>query len=203
MKIIDLTLDINENTPVFPGDPKIEIERQTVQTHGFGKTIIKTNNHVSTHIDAPCHMIKNANTLSDYPIEKFVGEGIVIDAVGQKEINVDLLQVKENDIVFFHTNHIKKLYEKDYFENNPIITKELAQQLVNKKISIIGLDSFTPDNDPYDVHKIFLGNDVLIIENLINLDKLVGKRFQCIVAPLKIKDSDGAPCRVIAILDEK
>ena len=63
------------------------------------------------------------------------------------------------------------------------------------------MDSFTPDNEPYDVHKIFLKNDVLIVENLIDLNKLSGKRFQCFIMPMKITNADGAPCRIIAISD--
>jgi arylformamidase len=37
----------------------------------------------------------------------------------------------------------------------------------------------------------------LIIENLINLEKLLGKDFEIIALPLKI-DAHGAPARVIA-----
>jgi kynurenine formamidase len=82
-----------------------------------------------------------------------------------------------------------------------MISKDFARKLVEKEVSIIGLDSYTPDDEPYDVHKILLKEDILIVENLTNLDKLVGKRFNCYIAPLKIENSDGAPCRVIGILD--
>ena len=157
--------------------------------------------HVSTHIDVPSHMIDGGKTLSDYSINKFVGDAIVIDARRQKNIEPDLSDAKEGDIVFFLTSHSDKAYESDYFENNPVITEKTARKLIEKKISIVGLDSFTPDNEPYTVHKLFLAHDVLIVENLINLDKLSGKRFRCFIMPMKITHADGAPCRVIAICD--
>ncbi len=200
MKVIDLTMPIDEKTPNFPGDPILNIKRHNVKEHTFGKTFLEIQTHISTHVDAPSHMIEDGKTLSDFPINKFVGDAIVIDVRGQKNIEPNLSGVKEGDIVFFLTSHSDKAYESDYFENNPVITEKTAQKLIEKRISIIGLDSFTPDNEPYNVHKIFLKNDVLIVENLIDLNKLPGKRFQCFIMPMKITNADGAPCRVIGIL---
>ena len=193
-------MPIDEKTPNFPGDPIIKIKRHNVKEHKFGKTFLEIHSHISTHVDAPSHMIKNGKTLSDFPITKFAGEAIVIDARGQKRIEPNLSDVKAGDIVFFLTSHSDKAYEPDYFKNNPVITEKTAQKLIEKGISIIGLHSFTPDNEPYNVHKIFLKNDVLIVENLIDLNKLSGKRFQCFIMPMKITNADGAPCRVVGVL---
>jgi kynurenine formamidase len=66
---------------------------------------------------------------------------------------------------------------------------------------MVGLDSYSPDNEPFEIHKMLLKRDILIVENLVNLDRLVGKRFRCYVMPLKIQDADGAPCRVIGIIE--
>ena len=81
-------------------------------------------------------MIAQWKTLSDYPIEKFVGEGIVIDVRGQKEIETNLNSVKKEDIVFFLTSHSDKVYDKDYFDTNPVLTAKTAQGLVDKKIKM-------------------------------------------------------------------
>lgn len=200
--IIDLTMTLDENTPTYPGDPKQEIKQlATVEKDGWNEKRLTFNSHFSTHIDAPLHMIKGGKTLTDFPIETFVGEAVVIDVRGQKEIQSDLEMVKENDIVFFLTDHTKKAYDKDFFENNPVITLKTAQKLVDKKIKIVGLDSFTPDNEPFETHKLFFKHDILIVENLINLGELNGKRFKCHILPLNIKNGDGAPCRVIATLE--
>jgi kynurenine formamidase len=40
------------------------------------------------------------------------------------------------------------------------------------------------------------------IENLCNLDKLLGRRFTFIALPLKIRGGTGSPVRAVAILDE-
>ncbi len=194
-------MPIDEKTPTFPGDPSIKIKRHTVKEHTYGKTFLELHTHVSTHIDAPSHMILNGKTLSDFPISKFIGEAIVIDVRGQKDIEPDLSNVKKGDMVFFLTSHSDKAYTSTYFEDNPVITEKTAQQLVEKGIRIVGLDSFTPDNEPYLVHKIFLKHDILIVENLIHLKKLSGQRFTCFILPMKITAADGAPCRVVAVLN--
>lgn len=201
MQTFDLTMEINENTPVFPGDPRQEIRQvATIAKDGWNELRLSFNTHFSTHIDAPYHMLESGKKLSEYPAGFFFGEGIVIDARKQNPIEPDLLGVAPHDIVFFCTEHANKAYSKDYFTGNPVISKKTAEALIEKKIKIVGLDSFTPDNAPYDVHKLFFKNDILIVENLVNLRPLIGKRFECVILPLNVRDADGAPCRVVARL---
>lgn len=195
MKVFDLTMPIDERTPVFPGDRPHEIRQAaTVAKNGWNEKWLSFNSHFGTHIDAPAHMIQGGKTLSDFPISHFVGEAVMI------RLDDDLDSVKPDDIVFFYTGQTEKLYAPDFFKNNPVIDETLAEKLVAKKVRMIGIDSFTPDNNPYPTHKILLGANIMIVENLVNLRPLLGKRFQCVIAPLKIEGSDGAPCRVMAII---
>ena len=201
MKVIDLTMTIDERTPVFPGSKKQEIvQSATIDEDGWNEKRLEFISHFSTHIDAPFHMIDTGKKLTDYKIETFIGDAIVIDVAGQGEIHANLDAVKEGDIVFFYTGHTEKAYSQEFFQNNPVISRETAEKLIAKKIRIVGLDSLTPDNEPYDIHKMLFRHGILIVENLVNLDKLKGKRFKCYIMPLKIKDADGAPCRIIGIV---
>jgi kynurenine formamidase len=200
MKLFDLTMPIDERTPTYPGDPKQEIEQiATIEKDGWTEKRLTFNSHFSTHIDAPIHMVKGGKKLTDFPLEKLIGEAVVIDVRGQKEIVADLENVKEDDIVFFFTGQTDKAYSDNFFKNEPVISMETAKGLIKKKAKIIGIDSFTPDHEPFEIHKLLLGNDILIVENLINLKELSGKRFQCFILPLNIAEADGAPCRVIGI----
>jgi len=196
---IDLTMHLDEKTPVFPGSPKPEIiQISTIESKGYNEKKISFSLHTATHIDAPRHMIQNGKTLDEYPIDTFIGNAIVLDVVGQKEIHADLSKVQKDDIIFFYTGQSKHTYEPTYFKNNPVISKYTAKELIDKQVKIIGLDSFTPDDEPFLIHRMLLKRDILIVENLINLEKLVNKRFTCYILPLKICDADGAPCRIIA-----
>ena len=143
-------------------------------------------------------MLQEGKTLSDFPIDKFIGQALVINVVGMDIIDVSTDNIQNGDIVFFYTDHSRNIIEDNYFENFPVLSKRLAEKLIEKKICIVGFDTPSPDKAPYDIHIMFLKNNILIVENLTNLRKLSGKRFECTIAPLNIQNADGAPCRVIA-----
>ena len=44
-------------------------------------------------------------------------------------------------------------------------------------------------------HAILLGNDCVLVEYLVNLDKISTEEVELFVRPLQIKDGDGAPIR--------
>lgn len=197
--MIDLTMQIDGRTPSFPGSPKQEIVQiSTIKEKGWNEKKLSFSSHFSTHIDAPFHMLEDGKKLTDFPISKFIGEAIVLDA---RKPNFN--NIKQGDIVFFNCGHTKDALSLDFFKTNPgALNKETADKLAEKRISIFGVDSFSPDNEPDDtIHKIFFRKEILIVENLVNLDKLKNKRFKCYILPLNIKDADGAPCRVIGEID--
>ena len=105
--------------------------------------------------------------------------------------------IEAGNIVLFHTGMIEKYKDEAYFTGYPEISEEVANYLVEKRVKIVGVDMCSPDHPPFKIHKILLGSGVLIIENLTNLDKLIGKEFKVYALPIKFA-LDGAPARVIA-----
>lgn len=196
--IIDLTMPISRDIPLYTPDRAPEIMQiASIAKDGWNEHEIRITTHVSTHIDVPYHFFVNGKKLDDFSIEKFVGRGVLVDCHGQKVVEKIKERVRNGDIVLFYTGQSKKRKE-DYGKNAPVISPSLAKELVKKKIKMIGVDAFSPDNEPFEVHSILLKNGILIVENLVNLDKLLGRRFDVIALPLKLA-LDGAPCRVIAI----
>jgi len=69
------------------------------------------------------------------------------------------------------------------------------------------MDTPQPDNPKNDrqsdidapCHKIFLRNNVIIVEYLTNIRNITTQTVELVVAPLKIKDGDGSPVRCFAI----
>lgn len=198
---IDISISLSDETPVYPGDPPIDIKQLfTVAKDGVSIHQYNFAGHCSTHMDAPAHMFTNGKSLADFPVDKFTGEGIVIDAKGYKSIDIDILnniKIGKNKIVLFRTDYSRKIDEKNYFENYPVISEKLAQRLVDMQVKMIGIDWPSPDYPPYPAHKALLKNDILIVENLCNLDKLAGKKFKLYAFPVKVA-TDGVPTRVIA-----
>ena len=196
---IDLTMEISGRTPTFPGDPATKIEPvATIERDGWNEKKVELRTHFGTHIDAPYHMLADGKKLDEFPIETFIGEAVVVDARGISEIKKEHLpELGSADMVLFYTGHSEKAFDADYFTNNPVLLEETAEELASHGVKIVGIDSFTPDNEPYNVHKILFAKDILILENLMNLEK-IGKKCKLYIAPLNLKAADGAPARVIA-----
>ena len=87
---------------------------------------------------------------------------------------------------------------KEYFDNHPVVSKELAQLFVERQVKMVCIDSPSPDRHPFEVHKLLLENNILIAENLTNLDKLLFvNKFEIIAFPLNIH-ADSSPARIVA-----
>ncbi len=193
MSYIDLSHQINKDTPVYPGDPKVKIEAAGILSKdGFADSLLTFGTHVGTHIDAPAHMIEGGKTLDQYPVERFTGTALVWD------MQKDIPDLKGVNAVFFYSGVSDRFAEQSYWTDYPVLSKSVLRLLPENKISIVGVDTGSVDNqDGFPIHKELLSNDILIIENLTNLRELIGKTVEFTALPLNV-DLDGAPCRVIA-----
>lgn len=199
MRFLDLSVLVDENTPVYPGDPPVKIEPAgTFTKDDYNDHVFSMSTHVGTHIDAPNHMVKDGKTLDQIPIEQFIGRGRLVE--GLDFTQVKQAGIEEGDIVLFKTGMADHWGKDEYYKKYPEISEEVANYLVEKKVKMVGMDIASPDHPPFKIHKILLGANVLIIENLTNLDKLVGKEFTVYALPIKLA-LDGAPARVIAIVN--
>ncbi|MDQ3099317.1 MAG: cyclase family protein [bacterium] len=204
MKYIDLTRSFGEGVSVYPGDPHPEIKTvNTVEADGFTLSEVRTGMHVGTHMDAPLHFILGGKKMYEIPVEKFFGRGIIIDARGKDNIDIDLLNgvaLKPGDIVLVLTGWSARFEDEKYFTDYPDITIAFAEKLISAGVSIVGTDSASPDHEPFETHKKLLGNDILIIENLVNLEELtaVGE-FNVVALPVKY-ETEATPVRVVSCI---
>jgi arylformamidase len=204
MEIIDLSVALNENTPVYPGDPKVEIKPAGVlEKDGWVDHYVSMGTHAGTHIDAPMHMMKGSKSLDQFPIDHFAGRGRYVQVT---DGNVDraaleAADIQAGDIVVFHTGMSNHFHDPAYYEDYPVLSEPVVQYLVERKVKMVGLDTGSADNaEGFPIHKILLNGNVLIIENLTNLDKLADEEFTVYALPIKL-ELDGAPARVIAVIN--
>ncbi len=202
MHYLDLTRSFNDQLAVYPGDPQPAVKTvNTVEADGFTWCEVTTGMHVGTHLDAPLHFISNGKRMHEMPVEKFFGRGIALDARERKMIDVDLLDgvaLQAGDIVLVCTGWSSRFSEEAYFTDYPDMTVAFAQRLIDAGVSLVGSDSASPDHDPFETHKALLGAEVLIIENLVNLEKLLDAGpFTVIALPAKY-ETEAAPVRVVA-----
>jgi kynurenine formamidase len=204
VKLIDLSHVFDDAMPVYPGDPTPEL-RQSPKTGSAGYAIgtVRTVLHAGTHIDGPLHVIEGGSPLSDIPVGRFAGRGVLIDARGRASVDTGILSDKKlqrGDIVLVMSGHSTLYHAAEYFLKSPVITEPFAQALVDAGVSMLGIDFASPDSPPFPVHHLLLSRGILIIENLTNLDQLAGvSRFEVFALPVRFRAEAGL-ARVIARL---
>jgi kynurenine formamidase len=207
MKFIDLTHSFTDGMPVYPGDPESSLKQTAhLSTDGYNDHLLHTLMHVGTHIDAPLHMIEGGKMMDEIDPSIFFGKGVLLDARNKPIIDktiLDGLAVEPGSIILVFTGFENKYRSPAYYENYPGLTEDFAERLVDLKVKIVGMDILGPDQPPFLTHRILLGNEILIIENMANLEQLLGvKNFDIIALPAKLH-ADAAPVRVLAqIRDE-
>ncbi len=165
-----------------------------------GNERIANLGHLGTHFDV---MDK------EFPLEFTKRNGIVFDVadIRDRDImksDVDLSKVEKDMFVGFYSGYIDEVDygTKEYYSNHPQLSMELIDSLLERGISIIGIDFSGvrrgKEHTPMDQY--CADRDVFIIENLVNLKDLAvsGEYFTANVYPMNYSDMTGLPCRVVA-----
>ena len=196
MRLVDLTLVVNEGMPVYPGDPEVRFRGR--ESGGFWVSEVCLGSHTGTHVDVPRHVSPQGIGVDGIPLDRLSGYGRAIDATGQREVELEV--VPRIEVILFYTGATVDLAEA-MKGGHPVLSVGTAERLVKAGVKVVGVDS--PSVGSLEVHRVLLENGVIIVENLSpELRELLGKEFFFIAAPLPLKGLDGAPARAIALLPE-
>lgn len=212
-RLIDLTMSIQEGMQTFPAPwhPFVEITqlgRHGIENRETRKIIMGT--HTGTHIDAPRHFMRGGETVENISLNQLVGAATVVnlsDARTSQEIGImdlkNAIDTSPIERLIIRFNWDIHLGESRYYTDHPFLSEEACKWLVDKGCRLIATDTPQLDNpkkgNDAPNHKILLGAGVVIVEYLVNIKEIEKKEVELIVAPLKIKDGDGAPARCFAI----
>jgi Predicted metal-dependent hydrolase len=218
-KVIDLSHAIEEDMPVWPTHPRFYCSQ--VETYHKGDeaffNMLCIGEHCGTHVDAPSHMEADTDNMDQVDPLHFVGRGLKIDmsslppcglitAQMIKDWEVAHCPLEAGDIVLFDIGWEKhwglKPNYKQFLSNWPGLAVDGADYLVSRKVKAVGTDSMALDafgsvGNP--AHHALLPNNVLVIENLKNLDKIT-EPCLFMALPLKIRGGSGSPVRAIAFV---
>ena len=210
-RIVDLTLPLYADVPVRPGDPGVVMdELGGIATEGYRLTHLSMGTHTGTHIDAPAHLIESGDTLDNISLDILVGPCCLVNVEGEPGSSIaldDLIIHKEvirsTGRVVLKLGWAKRWGTPEYYHNSPSITMEAARWLAGKDVHVklVGFDMPTPSvKQEIDIHKMFLEAGIPIVECL-NLENLTQTHFEIVVAPLPLHNREGAPCRVLGLLN--
>jgi kynurenine formamidase len=206
MKIIDLSQPIENGMPVYPGDSVTTIKQMAFfNKDKYNNHSLDIQMHAGTHIDGKMHMLDCTKYIDDYPIDSFVGKGCIIDARGRNIVELEPQYksvIRERSIVLVYTGMDEYYGQFRYYHEHPVLSTEFCRYLISMNVKMVGMDMPSPDRSPFDIHKLLLTNNILILENLTNLNQIIiESNFEVFAMPLKIK-ADSCIARVAVRLLE-
>ena len=78
--IVDLSVLMSADMPIYPGDPNPLIEPlSTIKEGGANTTRIILGAHTGTHVDVPYHLLARGKTVDELPLEAFCGSALIYD----------------------------------------------------------------------------------------------------------------------------
>ena len=206
--IIDLSWSISVSTPTYPTDPILTIKEPSDNLSGFYLRELSTAMHVGTHMDSQRHINQDGWDISQIPLSQTIGlaSTIVINPVNgiilTKDIDEAYHQLfQKHPKLLIHTGYSSKRFDSDYFEQVYSFEPSILDFLLHNQIELLGLDMPTfvyVGNNAAQAHHDLLDNRILIIENLIHLDRLEPECF-FMSQPLKLDGFDGSMIRAVAI----
>ena len=222
-KIIDLSASLASDT-TLPPTVKQRVEFSTFHHPGPGHwqaSWASISVHSAAHVDSPLHVLPDQPTIGEIPLEKTVGELLVLDLsdkghadarIGRDDLEAFDTDFREGDIVMLKTGWSDRAWNTpDYWSAGPWVDAEAAEYLVSKKPKAVVFDSFeelgarNPAFKPEDfvMHRILLGAGIILVEGTHNVHQLTKKRYPLFVAaPVKMTEVEAVPARIFVIDDE-
>jgi arylformamidase len=202
MKIFDVSVPISKDLIAYPGDPQVRIERKTsIENGGSNLSRISLGSHTGTHVDPPYHFIQDGAKVDQLPLEILIGRARVVEVTAPC---IDSEALKEFDFtadvrLIFKTRNSYLWSRKEFSTEFVYMTAGAALQLVDAGIKLVAIDYLSVDkfeSEDFETHRVLLAAGVIIVEGL-DLREVEPGDYEMICLPLRVRDGDGAPARVV------
>ncbi|CAN5420900.1 cyclase family protein [soil metagenome] len=204
-KIYDVTVTISAATPIYKGDPGVELNSFKEIATGSSANVsqISFGVHTATHVDAPNHFIEGAKRVHQLDPHKLVGpcrvvqvrdDVIAIEPEHLGDISgVTRVLLKTQNSSFWATP------EDGFRTDFSYLTPATAKLLVDNGVVLVGIDylSIEKSGSPgHPVHITLLEKEVVILEG-VDLRDVPPGDYELICMPLKYDGAtgDGSPAR--------
>lgn len=217
MKIVDLSAELAHHMPRYPSSYLPDVEIIPAATHekeARSAQIVRFGSHVSTHMDAPYHSIPTGKTIDQIDLHVLVGPARIL-RFGDRDRKAPLLVsdfkkfegLEKCEKIILDTGWSRRTWgSAEYFTEGPFFRYEVAEFLAGlPKLHLIGMDFPNIDccedmimGKPAPNHRIILGKDIVMVENLLNLHLIPDEVFLNATTP-RVVGGDGFPCRALAM----
>ena len=227
--LIDLSHSLSNGMPIYPGDPPFNHEYVRFGKSYGEATLSRVcmGMHTGTHIDLPLHFQPGGASVDKFPLSRFIVYSVALDlsgkAPGEPIGRVDLEAFRDRIRgglgILLYTGFSSKWGSEEFLYNWQYLSRDGADYLVERGVSLVGTEALSvagysgkPDypyparvsrDDVVYVHYKLLSSNVLIIEGLTNLDRVLNECLNSeallIVAPLNVIGSEAGQSRVFAL----
>ncbi len=205
--IYDITVAVSAETPIYKGDPGVEITSFKSIAAGSTANVshVAFGVHTGTHVDAPNHFIDGAKRVHEIDPEKLVGPCRVIQvpenimAIEPEHVGditgVTRVIFKTRNSAFWSTPELGFRTDFTY------LTPATAKLLVDSGVVLVGTDylSIEKSGSPgHPVHMTLLEKETVILEG-VDLREVPPGDYGMICMPLKYigAGGDGSPARTM------
>lgn len=207
MKLYDLSIPIHEGMTLWPSDPPLSMKLAKSMARGDRSNVtrLEFGAHTGTHMDAPFHFVRDGYGIDRIPLETLIGSCRVFDLTNVPG-HIDRPALERCDLrgvtrALFKTRNSARWarVEHDFDKTFIAIVLDGAQYLVEVGVKLVGVDYLSVEpygSKDHPVHLTLLPANVVIIEGL-NLSAVPAGDYELIALPMKLKDCDGAPTRVV------
>lgn len=206
-QLYDVSVSLSNELATWPGDPSIEIQAALDMQKGDFVNVSRLvmGVHTGTHMDAPHHFIDEMGGVDGFDLQALVGTALVVELnidhhIGATDLEAANLPQGVQRILFKTPNSAFWRDPATFHTNFIAVAEDGARWLVEHGVKLVGIDYLSierfdaPEEHP--VHKILLGANVAVIEGL-NLSNIEPGEYTVMALPVKIKNGDGAPTRVL------
>lgn len=216
-RIVDLSHEIVDGMTTHPGIPGPSISAFLTHeasaaryapgtTFEIGRIDLVAN--TGTYLDTPAHRFPGGQDLAGLELQRVVDlDGVRIDcrAATQRALGPDAIEGVEvhGRAVLIATGWDEHWGTESYLSDNPFLTGEAAQALVDAGAALIGIDSLNVDSltDPSrPAHTAILAAGIPLVEHLTGLGALPSSGFRFFAVPPRIRGMGTFPVRAFAIV---
>lgn len=207
MKIYDVTVPISGKTPVYEGDPSVDIKLKLSMEKGDAANVSQVcmGVHTGTHVDSPNHFINGTKKIVDLDLGTLIGNCLVVeladDVMAIEPKHVENLGGAERVLFKTRNSEFWTEFDQGFRKDFTYIEPSTAKMLVEKGVKLVGIDYLSVeafDAESPETHINLLEKEVIILEGL-DLRGVPAGEYELICLPLKIAGGagDGSPSRTV------
>ena len=200
-KIIDISMELSDTTPEWPGDKPFSYELSVTKEQSGSVNVgnLQTSTHIGTHIDAPFHYDDQGLKIDELPLDVYLSKAQVMDVSGLEKISPSDFKPLESGVTALLLKTASWKERNKFPETWPVFDVSVAQWLADNGVTLLGVD--VPSVDPKTskelaMHQAMNRHQRFILEGIV-LDDVAEGVYRLVALPLKIKGGDGSPVRAI------